>query len=102
MTRSLFAFLLGSLLAVALPDAGAREIQRLSASDSGGCTAELAAAKADAEDKKDDAATRGNARPATTTTPVRSQPAVRGGDGAASGARLQAPRWHSFLPGMFR
>ena len=33
--------------------------------------------------------------------PVKPAPAVRSGD-SDSGTRIQPPRWHSFLPGMFR
>ena len=78
--------------------AGAREVERLSAADSGGCPSEVAAAKAEAGEKVEKA-TLPASRP--STSPVRSKPTVRGTD-AAPGNRLQAPRWHSFLPGMFR
>jgi len=76
----------------------AGEVERLSAADSGGCPSEVAAAKAQADEKGETAAL-----PAarSSSSPVRSKPTVRGAD-AVPGNRLQAPRWHSFLPGMFR
>lgn len=101
MTRSNFAFAL--LLACALPTtmsaAMARDIERLSAGDSTDCPADLAAAKAEADEKDNDAAARA-AKPAPS--PVRAKPTVRGSDTTSTGIRLHAPRWHSFLPGMFR
>jgi hypothetical protein len=33
---------------------------------------------------------------------VRGKTTVRGSDASGPASRLQAPRWHSFLPGMFR
>ena len=100
MTRPLLAFLLGCMCAAAMSAAVARDVQHLSAADSANCPADLAAAKADAVDKQDEATVPGTSKPATA--PVRSQPSVRGSDATATGNRLQAPRWHSFLPGMFR
>ena len=88
--------------ATALSTAHARDIERLSAAGSGGadCPAEVAAAKAEAADESEDKkALIRSAKPAAT--PVRGKPSVRGAD-VASTSRLQAPRWHSFLPGMFR
>jgi hypothetical protein len=41
--------------------------------------------------------------PVRATKPAKSVPAVRGDSDAASDApRVTTPRWHSFLPGMFR
>lgn len=77
----------------------ARDIERLSAGDAGGCPADLAAAKAQADTKDNDAAAHA-AKPAPP--PVRAKPTVRGSDTTSTGVRLHAPRWHSFLPGMFR
>ena len=101
MSRSLIAVLLTCACATAMSAAHARDVERLSAGDSaGGCPAEVAAAKAEAEDESEDKkALIRSAKPAAA--PVRTKPTVRGSD-AASGSRLQAPRWHSFLPGMFR
>ena len=40
---------------------------------------------------------------AKPSKPVKPTPAVRStGDSDGSGTRIQPPRWHSFLPGMFR
>lgn len=100
MTRSLTALLLACACATAMSAAGAREIGRLSPGDRG-CPADVAAAKAEAEGEE-----RPDAVPSRTAggddAPVRARPTVRGTDAPASGHRLQAPRWHSFLPGMFR
>ena len=99
MSRSITALLLACACATAMSAATARDIAHLSAGDSG-CPAEVAAAKAEAADERE--AKKALARSAEpSTTPVRGKPTVRGTD-AASGSRLQAPRWHSFLPGMFR
>ncbi len=72
----------------------ARDMPLLSANDSG-CTDDTAA-------QGDDEAVRPAAsRPAThTVKPVKAQPGLRhGGD---SVGEIRPPRWHSFLPGMFR
>ena len=59
---------------------------------------EIAAAVAEATRKP-------AAKPRTTTSattqrkPVKTTPMARGEDGTS---RVAAPRWHSFLPGMFR
>lgn len=99
MTRSQYALLLACALSTTMSAAMARDIERLSAGDAGGCPADLAAAKAEADEKDNDAAARA-AKPAPS--PVRAKPSVRGGDVTSSSSRLHAPRWHSFLPGMFR
>ncbi len=99
MSRSKLALLLACALSMTMSTAMAREVERLSAGDAGGCPADLAAAKAAAEDKPSEDATR-LVKP--SPAPVRAKPTVRGGDTASPGNRLNAPRWHSFLPGMFR
>ncbi|HEU4813644.1 MAG TPA: hypothetical protein VFS99_05395 [Xanthomonadaceae bacterium] len=99
MSRSKLALLLACALSMTMSTAMARDVERLSAGDAGECPADLAAAKADAEEKATENATR-SAKP--SPAPVRSKPTVRGGDATSPGNRLNAPRWHSFLPGMFR
>ena len=99
MNRPKSALLLACALSTAMSAVAAREVVRLSAGDAGGCPAELVAAKAEAGEKDNDAAARA-AKPAPS--PVRAKPTVRGSDTSSSGSRLHAPRWHSFLPGMFR
>lgn len=98
MSRSQLALLLACALPMAMSTAMAREVERLSAGDSGDCPADLAAARADAAEKPVEHAPP-SAKP--SPAPVRSKPSVRGGD-PSPGNRLHAPRWHSFLPGMFR
>jgi len=101
MTRSLLACLLACTSATAMSAAVARDIPHLSPADAGGdCAAEVAAAKAEAGEPQADDVAAVTAKP--QTAPIRRQPSVRGGDSARPGTKLQAPRWHSFLPGMFR
>ena len=74
--------------------ASAREMRQGAGSDDGSCP-EIAAAVAEAEAN------------APVSKPRGATPAVRNKSGKSSGARgdtqrVQAPRWHSFLPGMFR
>ena len=81
------------LLCASLPLV-ARDMPMLSPHDSG-CTD-------DAATQDDDAAVRpASTKPAThTVKPVKAQPSVRhGGDNVGE---IRPPRWHSFLPGMFR
>ena len=99
MNRPKSALLLACALSTVMSAAAAREVEHLSAGDSGGCPAELVAAKAEAAEKDNDTVTRA-AKP--TPSPVRAKPTVRGADTSSTGNRLHAPRWHSFLPGMFR
>lgn len=79
------------LIAIASTSVAAREA-KLSAADGGSCpnqdTRLTTGRSAD-----HDAATPAPARETKATTP--------GGDEEA-GPRLQSPRWHRFLPGMFR
>jgi len=74
--------------------ASAREMRQGAGSDDGSCP-EIAAAVAEAEGS------------APATKPRAATPAARNKSTKSSGARgdtqrVQAPRWHSFLPGMFR
>jgi hypothetical protein len=91
------------LLSVALLCASglgmAAESRQLSPDGDGNCP-ETAAASNEATDETDpDAA----AAPARRTQKAKPAPATRsGGGGSAAGQRNTAPRWHSFLPGMFR
>lgn len=99
MNRPKTALLLACALSTMVSAVAAREVERLSAGDSGACPADLVAAKAEAQEKDNDAVARAAKAP---QSPVRAKPTVRGGDTSPTGSRLQAPRWHSFLPGMFR
>lgn len=90
------------LLSVALLCASglgmAAESRQLGPDGDGNCP-ETTAAGNDATDEADpDAA----AAPARRTQKAKPAPATRSGGGNASGQRNNAPRWHSFLPGMFR
>jgi hypothetical protein len=90
------------LLSVALLCASgvgmAAESRQLSADGDGSCP-ETAAASNEATDEADpDAA----AAPARRTQKAKPTPAARSGGGNGAGQRNTAPRWHSFLPGMFR
>lgn len=90
------------LLSVALLCASglgmAAESRQLSPDGDGNCP-ETAAASNEAIDETDpDAA----AAPARRTQKAKPAPATRAGSGHAAGQRNTAPRWHSFLPGMFR
>ena len=95
MSRSvLFLLLLCASASVA-----ARDVRMQGANGDGGHCPEIAAAVAEAE-----APASKPVRSTTSTTkpskPAKSTPAARGdSDG---GTRIQPPRWHSFLPGMFR
>ena len=99
MTRNKSALLLACACATAMSAASARDIARLSAGSTG-CPADVAAARAEAGDERPDETLSRTAKPAAT--PVQGKPSVRGADAAGTANRLQAPRWHSFLPGMFR
>lgn len=89
------------LLSVALLCASgfgmAAEARQLSPDGDGSCP-ETTAASNEATDEADpDAA----AAPARRTQKAKPTPAARSG-GNGAGQRNTAPRWHSFLPGMFR
>ena len=82
------------LLVCACASIDAREMRLGGANgDGGGCPDLTAAATPDATAEK----------PRATTQPVRAKPAKPATTRAsADGGRVSAPRWHSFLPGMFR
>lgn len=86
------------LLSVALLCASglgmAAESRQLSPDGDGSCPETAAAA----DEADPDAA----AAPARRTQKAKPAPAARSGGGGAAGQRNTAPRWHSFLPGMFR
>lgn len=72
---------------------------RLLSPDGDGSCPETAAASNETTDGTDpDAA----AAPARRTQKAKTTPAARSGGGNGAGQRNSAPRWHSFLPGMFR
>lgn len=76
----------------------AAESRQLSPDGDGSCP-ETAAASNEATDEADpDAA----AAPARRTQKAKPTPAARSSSGNGAGQRNTAPRWHSFLPGMFR
>jgi len=60
---------------------------------------ETASAGSEATDETDADA---SAAPARRTQKTKPAPAARAGGGSGGGQRSSAPRWHSFLPGMFR
>lgn len=91
----MYRFPLFLLLLCASATASAREARLLGADGNGGSCPEIAAAVAEAEaSTKPRAAAEANASRGKTAKP----PGARGSDGQ----RVQTPRWHSFLPGMFR
>ena len=89
------------LLSVALLCASgqvlATESRQMGPDGSGSCP-ESTAAGNDAADEADNDAAAAPAR--RSTQKAKPTPAVRGGGNG--GQRSSAPRWHSFLPGMFR
>ena len=87
MTRML---VLALLLCVALPVA-ARDVRMLSPNGGGDCPA-----MQDDDTEADDDKVAGKRAGAATKAKA---PARRGADGEAA---VRPPRWHSFLPGMFR
>jgi len=95
MSRSALCLLL--LCAGASATVAARDVRQLGPNSGGGQCPEIANAVAEATEKAP------AKKPVTTTPqrkPAKTNPTARG-DGD-SGARIPAPRWHSFLPGMFR
>lgn len=84
------------LFACGYATASAMESQHLSADGSSGCP--------DSTATSNDHSELGDADPATTTVaPVRrTEKAKTVAVPRSSGTRAIAPRWHSFLPGMFR
>lgn len=90
------------LLSVALLCASglgmAAESRQLSPDGDGSCPDTATASNEVADDVDADAA----AAPARRTQKAKPAPAARSGGGNGTGQRSSAPRWHSFLPGMFR
>lgn len=94
-TRSAIALLLMCACTVA----AARAVPSHGANGDGGSCPELAAARAQAEQKAPlhQPPERGGAlAPAAGGKPAAAR------ESGNANTRLQAPRWHSFLPGMFR
>lgn len=80
------------LIAFASASVVARE-SKLSDADGGSCPSQSQRA----------AAPRAARDAVVTPAPVnKAKASVRGGNGDEVGNRLQSPRWHRFLPGMFR
>jgi hypothetical protein len=99
MTRVTTRYGIALLLIGACAMASARDVQMHGANGDGGSCPEISAAKAKAEDK--------SALPESIERTPAMAPAGRGTpattrESTGSGNRMQAPRWHSFLPGMFR
>ncbi|MFK3647210.1 hypothetical protein ACI2IY_02085 [Lysobacter enzymogenes] len=78
---------------LAVTHASAREVSKLSPNDA--CSSSNAAAK----DVPARAQSRGG-NPPQTARDTKAKPSVH--SDSDSGNRLQSPRWHNFLPGMFR
>lgn len=93
-TRSAIALLLMCACTVA----AARGVPAHGANGDGGSCPEMAAAKAQAEQKATlhESPERGALSPAAGGRPAAAR------ESGNANTRLQAPRWHSFLPGMFR
>jgi len=93
MTIRFALFLL--LLCASLPLAAAHEVRMLSAAgDGGGCTDSHAVQDDDSAQPAGSSAVPA----AHTAKPVKAKPAVR----HTGDVDVRPPRWHSFLPGMFR
>jgi hypothetical protein len=93
MTRIAACLLLVCVSATAAP----RDIRMQGANGDGGRCPEVAAAAAEAN------ATSGKAHPAATAPAPRTKVAKpASARGESDTPRISAPRWHSFLPGMFR
>ena len=86
------------LLLCASTSVAARAPMHGSNDDNSGCP-EIAAAVAASDTRNTKARA---AAPAPAASRKTSKPAARGGGDSEGSPRLQAPRWHSFLPGMFR
>jgi hypothetical protein len=95
-TRSAIAL----LLMCACTMAAARGVPSHGANGGGGSCPEMAAAKAQAEEKAPPHAA-SSERGGAPTPAAGGKPASARESGNGN-ARMQAPRWHSFLPGMFR
>lgn len=71
--------------------------------DGGACTETDAGTAPDVPAATARPATAATAKPAATTTHIKPVVTVRSGSGGGDdGTSVHAPRWHSFLPGMFR
>lgn len=88
----MFRICLCLLIVVASSTSAAREI-KLSSANSGSCPESIAL-------EREAARPEARATPAPART-VKAKPALHS-DTASSAGRMQSPRWHSFLPGMFR
>ena len=90
------------LLSVALLCASgfgmAAESRELSPDGDGSCPETTAASNETTDEVDADAA----AAPARRTQKTKPTPGARSGGGNGAGQRNNTPRWHSFLPGMFR
>ncbi|MGO1072137.1 hypothetical protein [Lysobacter sp. CA199] len=84
--------LLFAFASLAVAEVSAREVNKLSPND---------ACSNSAEPRKDTAA-RGNGRgaPPPTARDTKAKPSMH--SDSESNNRMQSPRWHNFLPGMFR
>jgi hypothetical protein len=92
------------LLLCAGTTVSAREFRMQGPNGGGGQCPEIVDDSAEIANAVAEATQKPAAKPRTTSTtqrkPVKTTPTARGdSDG---GSRLPAPRWHSFLPGMFR
>ena len=87
------------LLIFASTTLSAREVRLQGANSGGGQCTEIANAV-------DEATAKPPAKPRTTAAqprkPVKAVPTARSDGDDDVGVRVSAPRWHSFLPGMFR
>jgi hypothetical protein len=92
MSRIVFCLLLLSMCTTA----SAREMRLQGAGSDDGSCPEIAAAVAEAEGKTSEA------KPRAATPAASRGKSAKPGVGRGETQRVQAPRWHSFLPGMFR
>lgn len=76
----------------------AAESRHMSPDGDGSCPETTSASNEIVDDVDADAA----AAPARRTQKSKPAPAARASGGNGGGQRSSAPRWHSFLPGMFR
>ncbi|GAA5070194.1 hypothetical protein [Lysobacter panacisoli] len=86
----MFRICLCLLIVVASSTVAAREI-KLSSANSGSCPEAASLAREN---------TRATPRATAPAREVKARPSVHSDAGTSS--RMQSPRWHSFLPGMFR
>lgn len=90
--------LLSVALLCAAGQAFASEARQLGPDGSGSCPESTAANSEAADEADSDAA----AAPVRRTQKAKPAVTPRASNGGGSGNRNSAPRWHSFLPGMFR